>query len=69
MRLFNIAEQESFLLNRHGSRRLSVLGSNLDGDCVLTFEVRVAGLTEALLDARQEIAELQDGVEPHLGQG
>ena len=68
VRFFNVAKLESFLLNRHWSWRLPVLGGDLDRDDVLTLEVGVARLSEILLDAGQEVAEHQNRVEPHLGQ-
>ena len=69
VRFLDVAELESFLLNRSRGRRLAFLCRQLDRDNVLAIEIGIAGLTEALLDAGQEIDQLQNRVEPHLGQG
>ena len=69
MRFLDVTEQEPFLLDRGRGRRLAFLGSQLDLDEMLAIEIGVACLTEALLDAWQEVDQLQNRVEPHLGQG
>ena len=68
VRLLNVPKLKSLLLNRSWNRWLSVLRRQLDRNELLAVEIRVTSLTEALLNAGQEIAELQYRVEPHLGQ-
>ena len=70
MRLFKVAKQELFLSNRAcRSRRRSILASEeRERDDVLALKIRVACLTEALLDAGQEVTQFQNRIKPHLRQ-